>query len=395
MTQEKKNQEQNDEPIRALDPIDHVRLRPGMYFGRNMSRGLCAVAEEVFYGLISQVKRQTCTKIKVLILDPYTIQIWHNADPLPIYEFKDTGLSVLETVLKKIGSERFIDMVSGDYVTSFSVGLAAVNAVSSDFLIQVMAEGNLWEQRYQKGRKITELTRTGDQLQDGWTTCLTFTVDQEVFRDYPFTASGTGGIEGRLFDLAYLLPGLEISFENRRTGDRNIFYMPSGLTYYLEYVNRYNLVLYPPMKMRMAFEGETSLPPFELDAGFQFLETPHPYTRSFVDASESDEHGTHVDGCFQALRDSLLGHSDTIERSDFPDLFRYVTLVVSLWHPSPSFEGSMSRKLINQGIAPRAYEAFSLAFTQYFIEYPACLKRLEEIAADSRERRLPRQRRVF
>lgn len=394
MTQKKKNQQQNDEPIRMLDHIEHVRMRPGMYFGGNDTKALNNLVYELLEGVRQQARQHICTSLSVSILGPQTLHIRDNGEGIPLHKDGPTDKHHLEYLLLYAGSN-FVS--NWDFATKgIRWGmdrLTHANAVCLHMHVEVRREGTLWEQRYSQGRKTSEIIRVRDLTEDEESgTSLTFTIDNEIFPDAAFDGQW---IQGRLSDMAYLLPGLTVNFEDRIRGDRNAFYSRRGLTAYIEHENRYKHVLCAAMGLHMVVQREPTIPPFELDAALQFLKTPTPSIRSFVNAFESDEHGTHVDGCFQALRDSLLGHSDSIERGDFPDLFRYVTLVVSLWHPSPSFEGSMSRKLINQGIAPRAYEAFSLALTQYFIEYPACLARLEQIAADSRERRLARHRRVF
>jgi DNA gyrase subunit B len=392
MTHEKKNEEQNNEPIRALDPIDHIRLRPGMYFAGIDTRALNNLVDGLLEYVMHQVRQHTCSSLTVSILGPQTLQIRDNGEGVSPHKYNPTDKRDLASVMQRVGATHFvIDRArwSGGYGV---MGIAQANAVSQHMHVEVRCDGALWEQRYSQGRKLSEIVRVRDLAEDEESgTSLTFTIDNEIFPDAVFDGQW---LQGRLSDMAYLLPGFTVKFEDQVRGDRNAFYSRRGLSAYIEHENHYKRVLCAAMEVHMVVQRETVIPPFELDAALQFLRTPTPYTRSFVNTFETVQHGTHVDGCFDALRDSLLGHSDIIERHDMPYIFRHVTLVVNLWHPSPgfSFSGNGVRAITNRDIYQPIYEELSLALLFYFKEHPDCIPQLEALVLENRKQRHARRR---
>jgi DNA gyrase/topoisomerase IV subunit B len=259
-----------------------------------------------------------------------------------------------------------------------------------------VGQGGLWEWRSENGYPVTVLTRLRDLTADNrWTTILTLTLDEGIFTTYEFDATA---IESLLFDYAHLLPGLNISFENHITGDRNGFYAPSGLVHYLEQENRYKRTLYPAIGFSIGVGDVLSARelrrgdalPFELTMALQFLATPTPSRRSFVNTCEAGPHGPHIDVCFRALRDCLLGHSNVLSRRDVAYLFDHITLVVSLWHPNPQSENSVHLRLMNRDFVQRAYEDLCVAMTLYFKAHPELLDALETLALSKRPQRRPR-----
>jgi DNA gyrase/topoisomerase IV subunit B len=271
--------------------------------------------------------------------------------------------------------------------------------LSHDFTIQVAGIGGLWEQRYEKGRKVTELTWLRDLThEDNWTTSVTFTLDEEIFKDHALDANA---IENLLHTYAHVFPGLAVSFENHLIGDRNAFYAPSGFVGYLEQENRYKQTLHPAVGCVSRFESQEpqrsirfnedrNIVSFELSMAFQFLARPVPSRRSFINTHETRSHGTHLDVCLRALRDCLLGYSDIIGRRDLPGLFDHLTLAVSLWHGWPAFQGTTDARLVNRDFVQRAYEDLCLALTQYFQACPETLEALETLALTKRPRKRSR-----
>jgi DNA gyrase subunit B len=381
-------QRQTDEHIRALDPREHVRLRPGMYIGGVDSKAMTTVVGTVLFETLADIRRGICTAIDVTILGPKTIRICDNGQPLSIAQ-TDQNCSLLEYILTRIA----VPGARGRSAFGMGLGLPVVNMLTRSFSIQVEGQGGLWEWRSEKGYSVTDLTRLRDfTADDRWTTSITFVLDEDIFTDHMFDADA---IENTLFDYAHILPGLSISYENHMTGDRNTFYAPSGLIDYLKKENRYKQTLHDAIECSVGF-GDVLQPrggqsresiPYELDMAIQFVSTFTPARRSFVNGSDSGTHGTHIGVCFQALRDSLLGHSNTLNRRDVAHLFDHITLVVSLWHLAPMFESMARLRLLNRDFVQRAYEDLSVALTLFFKEHPETLEALETLALSLRPKK--------
>jgi DNA gyrase subunit B len=365
-----------DEPIRALDPMEHVRQRPGMYLGSVDTRGLNRLVDEMLEHVISQARQYTCTAVTLSVLGPQTLQIRDDGAGLSLYKTGSGGHSVLGLVMTRA--------TAGESSHSRErVRLALVTAFCRDVYVEVKQDGALWTQHYQRGRKASELTRVRSLTANEDTgTCLTFVIDDEIFHEHAFDADW---IEGRLFDLAHLLPGLTIAFENHMIGHRSTFRFPTGLRHSLAHVNRRRMALSPIMSHFMMVRPQPTVHPFELEAALQFVSSSSPYTGSFINGIETPEYSAAVNGCLDALRDTLVRHSTVIECDDMPHILQHVTLIASLWHPSPSLQDGMSGTTLNRDIYNRVYDDFSSALIAYFKEYPDCIPQLEGLVLKNRK----------
>jgi DNA gyrase subunit B len=389
MTQEKKNQEQNNEPIRMLDHIEHVRLRPGMYFGGNDTKALNNLVYEMLEGVRQQSRQRICSALSVSILGHQTLQIRDNGEGIPLHKDGPTDKHHLEYLLLYVGSN-FVS--NWDFATKGvrwgMDRLTHANAVSLHMHVEVKREGALWEQRYSQGRKTSEIIRVRDLAQDEESgTSLTFTIDNEIFPDAAFDSQW---IQSRLSDMAYLLPGLNVTFENATTGYQSTYYYPDGIAQYITQLNHLDTPLFPPMFLHSRLHSDTLNERitrfFEIDLAMQFLAGPHGHINSFAKALEIEPLGPHADACFEALTDMLLGSSSVIQRSDLSDLFLHVRWVISLWHPGLMFESQTSRVLLNRDIHRPLYEEVSLALLFYFREHLDCIPQLEALVLENRQK---------
>src|SRR5688572_16554415 len=94
-----------DDRIRALDPMEHVRLRPGMYLGSVDRRGLNRLVDEMLEHVISQARQYTCTAITLSLLRPQMLQIRDDGPGLPLYKTENGGHSVVGLVMTSAKAE--------------------------------------------------------------------------------------------------------------------------------------------------------------------------------------------------------------------------------------------------------------------------------------------------
>ena len=69
-----------------------------------------------------------------------------------------------------------------------------------------------------------------------------------------------------------------------------------------------------------------------------------------------------------------------------PYILQHVTLVTSLWHPSPSYQGVIGGSNINRDVYTRLYEEFSMTLLAYFKAHPDCIPQLEALVLKNRKR---------
>jgi DNA gyrase subunit B len=393
VSQKKKNHQSSNNYVHDIYwRVEHARLRPGWYFGGNDTKALNNLVDNLFECVMHQARQHICSSLTVSILGPQTLQICDNGEGIPPYKDGETDKHHLEYLLQYVGS----DFISNWDLAAKGIRwgmdrLTSVNAVSLHMHVEVKREGALWEQHYSQGRKTSEITRVRDLAGDEESgTSLTFTVDNEIFPDAAFDAPW---IEQQLADMAYLLPGLNITFENTMTGHQSTHYHPDGIAQYMSHLNGSEIVLYPPMLLHSQLQSvpwNARRPQFfEIDMAMQFLAAPHGGVKSFAKALAIEPLGQHTAACFDALTDMLIGHSSIIQHSDLPDLFLHAQLVISLWHPGLMFESWGSRVLLNRDIYQPIYEELSLALLLYFKDHPDCIPQLEALALEHRQKITP------
>src|SRR5262245_19534961 len=95
----------NDIPIPKRNPREHVRLRPGMYFGGTDSRALHHLVWELLDNSIEQVRHGPCNRIEVSLDTENTLSVSDNGAGIPIENYQDTGRSILEIIMTEVGGK--------------------------------------------------------------------------------------------------------------------------------------------------------------------------------------------------------------------------------------------------------------------------------------------------
>lgn len=197
----------DESAIETLDALTHIRLRPGMYIGR---LGDGSMPDDGIYVLLKEVIDNS--------IDEF---IMHHGDKIEIgFDREKQQLSVRDYG-RGIPLGKVIECVSlintgakyNDDVFQFSVGLngvglKAVNALSSHFLIRSYRENKCSEALF-KGGVLVENKTFKAKEKDG--TYIEFIPDGEVFQEYRYEEAF---IVKRLWTYAYLNRGLKLYFGN-------------------------------------------------------------------------------------------------------------------------------------------------------------------------------------
>ena len=162
----KQQQEYSAKNIQELDPIEHIRRRPGMYVGGTDSRALHHLIYEVVDNSIDEALAGRCDRIFVTLHDDYAVTVADNGVGIPV-DLHSSGKSALEVVMTKPGAGGKFDneayTVSGGL---HGVGVSAVNALSSELTATVYRDGHVWQQSYSAGHTTTEVKKIR-RLEDG------------------------------------------------------------------------------------------------------------------------------------------------------------------------------------------------------------------------------------
>jgi DNA gyrase subunit B len=139
----------SDDEIVRLSATEHVRLRPGMYFGGRDQSALHHLVYEVMDEAIAETAAGHCDHIWITLQKNQTVAIRDNGRGFSI-RVTAHGKNALELIMTSIGAGSLHEgyRVAGGL---HGIGLSAVNALASECIVEVAREGYLWRQTYHEG----------------------------------------------------------------------------------------------------------------------------------------------------------------------------------------------------------------------------------------------------
>jgi DNA gyrase subunit B len=115
----------NEDNIKALKPMEHIRLRPGMYVGGTDIRALHHLIYEVVDNAIDEALAGRCDHITVTLHDNHMVSVADNGVGIPVGIHKEEGISTLQMVMTQVGTGAKFD----GQAYKVSGGLHGVGAV--------------------------------------------------------------------------------------------------------------------------------------------------------------------------------------------------------------------------------------------------------------------------
>jgi topoisomerase-4 subunit B len=225
--------------IEVLEGLEPVRRRPGMYIGGIDERALHHLAAEVLDNSMDEAVAGFASRIEVELEAGNRLTITDNGRGIPIDQHpKYPGKSALEVILTMLHSGgKFSDKA---YATSgglHGVGVSVVNALSSETIVEVARNKELWRQTFAQGHPTSKLERIGIAPNRRGTTII-FTPDPSIFGEEARFKPA------RLYRLArskaYLFAGVEIRWKcdpaliADDTPHEAVFQFPGGLSDHLK-----------------------------------------------------------------------------------------------------------------------------------------------------------------
>jgi topoisomerase-4 subunit B len=223
--------------IEVLEGLEPVRRRPGMYIGGTDERALHHLAAEVLDNAMDEAVAGHANRIEVTLEEGNRLTIVDNGRGIPVDphpRFPDK--SALEVILSTLHSGG--KFTGKAYATSgglHGVGISVVNALSTDTVVEVARDRQLYRQRFARGLTLGALEHVG-AAPNRRGTSVAFTPDTEIFGDMLFKPA-------RLHKLvrskAYLFAGVEIrwrcapSLISDDTPAEAVFQFPGGLADHL------------------------------------------------------------------------------------------------------------------------------------------------------------------
>ena len=373
--------------IQVLEGIEAVRRRPAMYIGDTGTRGLHHLVYEVTDNSIDEAMGGFCNNIDVIVHANNSVTVVDDGRGIPVDIHKGQNKPAVEVVLTTLHAGGKFDhrsyKVSGGL---HGVGVSVVNALAEWLEVEVRRNGQVYHQRYKRGKAISKLTVVGKSAKTG--TKVTFKPDSEIFTgklDFSFETLAT-----RMRELAFLNKGVKITLRDESKEKEAEFKFDGGIVSFVEHLNKNKNVLHKKV-IHFAKEKDDII----IEAAMQYNDGYTETIFSFANNINTIEGGTHLSGFKSALtrvanqyckNKGLLKNVDTTLSGD--DIREGMTAVISVKVPNPQFEGQTKTKLGNADIEGIVASLVNEFLGGFFEENPSVANRIVEkasLAARARE----------
>ena len=335
--------------IQILEGLEAVRKRPGMYIGSTSTRGLHHLVYEIVDNSVDEALAGYCDEIQVDINKDNSVTVSDNGRGIPVGINHKAGLPAVEVVFTVLHAGGKFG--GGGYKVSgglHGVGASVVNALSEWLEVEIYHEGQIYKQRYERGKVCYKLKVIGTCEPDRSGTKVTFFPDAEIFEDTVFDYNT---LKQRMREMAFLTKGLRIVLRDWREEElrEHTFHYEGGIKEFVTYLNKSKTPLYDKIIYCEGMKDGVSV-----EIAMQHNDSYSENTYGFVNNITTPEGGTHIEGFRTALtktfndyarKNKLLKESEANLSGD--DIREGLTAIVSVKIENPQFEGQTKQKLGN------------------------------------------------
>ena len=314
----------NDDNIRTLTGLEHIRLRPGMYIGRlgdgsSPEDGIYVLLKEVFDNPIDEFKMKAGDRIEVNVEDNLRISVRDYGRGIPQGKLIES-VSILNT------SGKFDSKAFKKSIGLNGVGVKAVNALSVHFEVASFRDGKVRRAVFERGVLKSDTT---EPSQDENGTYIFFEPDKELFKNYHFHDEI---VENMLRNYTYLNIGLTIMFNGRRILSRH------GLQDLLK-DRMTNDALYPIIHL----QGD------DIEIAFTHSNQYGEEYYSFVNGQHTTQGGTHQSAFKEHIARTI---KEFFGKYEYGDIRTGIVAAIALNVEEPVFESQTKIKLGSTQMAP-------------------------------------------
>ncbi|OHE27509.1 MAG: DNA gyrase subunit B [Tenericutes bacterium GWC2_39_45] len=364
--------------IQILEGLEAVRKRPGMYIGSTGSRGLHHLVWEIVDNSIDEALGGYATNILLELLPGEIVRVTDDGRGIPVDLHPKTNRPAVETILTSLHSGGKFDgksyKVSGGL---HGVGMSVVNALSENFLVEIMRNGNIYQQKYERGIPVTDVIINGTSDHTG--TIVTFKSDHLVFTET--TVYEYEILRNRIQQLAFLNKGIKITIIDARgaVAIENSYHYEGGIVEYVSFLNQgKGKINHDVLYIDKEVDGIT------IDIALQYNDSYATNLYSFANNIPTHEGGMHEDGFKMALTRVLNKYATEqgmLKKDESflgEDVKEGLTVIVSIKHPNPQFEGQTKTKLGNPEVRQITSQIVGEGLEKYLMENPSDARAIVE-----------------
>ena len=315
----------DDENIRHLSDMEHVRTRPGMYIGRLgdgslPEDGIYVLLKEVIDNSIDEFKMKAGDRLEVNVDEQLRVSVRDYGRGIPQGKLIE-AVSVLNTG-GKYDSKAFKKSVGLN-----GVGVKAVNALSQHFEVASYRDGKVRRATFERGILQADIT---EDTQDENGTYIFFEPDPTLFVNYHFHDDI---VETMLRNYTYLNTGLAIMYNGRRILSRH------GLEDLLK-DRMTSDALYPIIHL----QGE------DIEIAFTHANQYGEEYYSFVNGQHTTQGGTHQSAFKEHIAKTIKEFFG--KNFEYGDIRTGIVAAIALNVEEPMFESQTKIKLGSLTMAP-------------------------------------------
>jgi len=370
----------NADNIKVLEGLEAVRKRPAMYIGNTNIEGLHHLVYEVVDNSIDEAMAGYCNKINVTIHTDNSVSVEDNGRGIPVGIQKTENMPAVEVVMTKLHSGGKFDdhsyKVSGGL---HGVGVSVVNALSKLMEVEIYADGNIYYQTYEKGKKTKKLSVIGKTKKRG--TKIHFIPDTQILETDNFSYEI---LIRRLRELAFLNKGVKLIIEDERADKKDEFFYKGGIISFVEYLNKRNLVLHKPIFIE-GIKNEV-----QIEVAIQYNNTFTEKLFSFANNINTIEGGSHLIGFKAALTRTINQYASNGNlpknlqaKINGEDIREGLTSIISIRIKNPQFEGQTKTKLGNSEVKGFVESLINEKLNIFLEENPAVARKIITKAVDA------------
>ena len=333
--------------IVALEGLEPVRKRPGMYIGSVGVAGLHHLVWEILDNSVDEAMNGHASEIIVTLhKDGRTVSVADNGRGIPVDKHAKTGKSALEMVLTILHAGGKFE--GKNYKTSgglHGVGASAVNALSKHLIALVRRDGAQYKMEFSQGKPITKLQKAAGAFR-GTGTTITFTPDPTIFPKTDFDAET---IRQRLEITSYLHRGVKVLFNDEQNNKKDTFVHENGIVDYLGKVIQQRAAR-PTHDAQFTVRKEGDE---RIEVALQWTESTDEHVRSYVNGIPTGSGGTHENGFRSGMAKAVRNFFEThnlIPRGikvGHEDIREGVVAILSVFVGDPQFQGQTKDRLNN------------------------------------------------
>jgi topoisomerase-4 subunit B len=314
----------DEDNIRHLSDVDHIRTRPGMYIGRlsdgsQPEDGIYVLLKETIDNSVDEFRMNAGKRIEIDIVDHLRVSVRDYGRGIPQGK-------IIEAVSQLNTGGKYDSKAFKKSVGMNGVGIKAVNFLSSHFEAHSYRDGQVRKVVFERGILKSDVT---EPSKDETGTYIMFEPDDTLFKNYSYRDEI---IENMLRNYTYLNSGLAIMYNGRRIISRN------GLEDLLT-DRMTNDGLYPIVHLK----GE------DIEIAFTHSDQYGEEYYSFVNGQHTIQGGTHQSALKEHIAKTIKEYFGKYEPGD---IRTGIVAAIALNVEEPTFESQTKIKLGSTQMAP-------------------------------------------